>query len=116
MPVYIYQHPETEETTEVVQKMSECHVYVDSDGTEWERVWSNPNAATDSSIDPFDGDSFVQKTKNKNYKHGEIQEASKEASEKRKQKLGYDPVEKKFFKDYSQRRRGKKHPKDTNIQ
>ena len=34
-------------------------------------------------------------------------------SEKRKQKLGYDPIQDKFKKDYSKKRRGRKLPPFT---
>ena len=37
---------------------------------------------------------------------------AKEAGEKRKDKLGYDPVQKKWFEDYSKQRKGKRHPND----
>ena len=37
---------------------------------------------------------------------------SKELSEKRKEKEGRDPVQQQYFKDYSKKRKGVKHPKD----
>ena len=44
---------------------------------------------------------------------GDTIDASKEAAEKRKQLYGHDPVQKKFFKEYSGKRKGLKHYKDT---
>ena len=41
MPIYEYRNPETGETIEVVQKMNDSHIYIDYDGLEWERVYSN---------------------------------------------------------------------------
>jgi hypothetical protein len=38
---------------------------------------------------------------------------SKELSDKRKQKLGYDPVQKDYFKKYSEKRSGNKHHLDS---
>ena len=32
--------------------------------------------------------------------------------QQRKDKLGYDPIQQKYFKDYSKKRRGLKHPQD----
>ena len=34
---------------------------------------------------------------------------SRELSQKRKDKLGYDPVQQKYFKEYSKKRNGIKH-------
>ena len=86
--------------------MSDPHVYVDDEGTEWIRVWNVPNAAIDSRPDPFDSKSFVESTKNNNGTLGDLWDQSREASEKRKEKLGYDPVQQKYFKDYSKNRQG----------
>ena len=38
-----------------------------------------------------------------------------EASEKRKDKLGYDPVQKKWFDSYAKQRNGRKHPNDPSA-
>ena len=44
MPIYLYQHPHTEEIIEVFQTMSEEHVYHDDSGLQWKRVFSSPCA------------------------------------------------------------------------
>jgi len=111
MPVYAFIHPETEEEIELVQKMDEPHVYVDETGVEWKRKWESPNAQIDSDIDPFDAKAFSRKTHDKKGTMGELFDQSKELSEKRKQKLGYDPVKEKHLKKYSEERRGRKIPK-----
>jgi len=109
MPVYQYAHPEYPVMIEIVQSMSEPHVHIDEDGVEWRRVWSVPNAATDTQVDPFDSKAFVDSTKNKKGTMGDLWDQAKEASEKRTEKLGYDPVKKKYFKNYSKNRKGIKH-------
>lgn len=113
MPIYQFKHPEHPIVIEVIQSMKEDHTYVDDEGTEWDRVWSVPNAAIDSQPDPFDSKSFIESTKNNKGTMGDLWDQAKEASEKRKDKLGYDPLKQKHFKKYSQKCQGKKHFHDT---
>jgi hypothetical protein len=113
MPLYTYEHPETEELVDIVQSMKEDHVYIDSEGVKWNRVFYAPEASTDSSIDPFDREAFKSKTFNKKGSYNDVLQKSKELGQMRKDKLGYDPVQKKYFKDYSSKRRGIKHPLDN---
>lgn len=109
-PIYIYKHPENEKHIEVFQTMMEDHVYVDSDGLEWKRVFTIPNASIDSQIDPYSSKEFVQKTENKKGTIGDMMDYSKEMSEVRSEKNGgIDPVKEKYFKDYSAKRNGEKH-------
>ena len=112
MPLYSYEHPETGETVEKLEKMNDPHVYIGEDGVEWRRIFHVPNASFDSKIDPFSSKAFKDKTGAKEGTMGEMMDRSKEMSEKRKDKLGYDPVQKKWFKDYSKKRRGTKHNLD----
>lgn len=110
MPTYIYQNPDTKEYIEVFQTMVEDHVYFDSDGVEWKRVFTVPNAAIDSQIDPHSQRDFVEKTGNKKGTFGDIMDCSKEMSAKRAEKNGgIDPVKEKYYKDYSKERGGAKH-------
>ena len=113
MPVYTFINPDTEKEIDVVQKMNEPHVYVDENGLEWKRKWTLPNATIDAEIDPFDKQAFSRKIDGGTGKGsvGELWDRSRELSEKRKQKLGYDPVKKKFLEDYSKDRKGKTLPK-----
>ena len=46
MPLYTFQHPDTEEVLDVVQSMTEKHFYIDENGVEWRRVWHNPTSGT----------------------------------------------------------------------
>jgi predicted nucleic acid-binding Zn ribbon protein len=107
MPTYIYEHPETEETIEVVQKMSDLHLYIDCDGLEWRRVFQSPNAAIDS-LNDGSREGFMKHTQNKKGTMGDLWEASREAGEKREKQRGRDGVKEKFEKGYSKKRKGMK--------
>ena len=116
MPVYLFQHPETEEVIEVIQRMKEPHVYMDESGTEWERLWVPPNASADVNIDPHSATAFNDKHRhNDKASYGDIVDHAKELSQVRKEKsgLGYDPVKRKYFDDWSSQRKGKRHPEDS---
>jgi hypothetical protein len=112
MPLYTYEHPETGETKDILQGMNEDHVYIDSEGLKWNRVFISPNASIDANIDPFSNKQFLEKTGSTKGTYGELMDRSKEMSEKRKNKLGFDPVQKKYFQEYSKKRNGIKHHLD----
>jgi hypothetical protein len=109
MPLYTYEHPETGETKDILEKMNDAHVYIGKDGLEWKRIFYAPNSNIDTQLDPFDSKAFVDKTGKNKGTMGEMMDRSREMSEKRKDKLGYDPVQKKYFKEYSEKRNGTKH-------
>lgn len=111
MPLYTFEHPETGELIDVLLGMNDEKKFIDEKGLKWERVFISPNAAIDSKIDPFSSQSFVDKTNSKG-SMGDLIDRSKEMSDKRKNKLGYDPVQKKYFENYSKKRRGIKHSLD----
>ena len=114
MPLYTFINPHTEEEIDVVQSMKEPHVYVDENGLEWKRKWTLPNATIDADIDPFDKQAFNRKidsTTGEKGTIGDLWDRSKELSEKRKQKLGYDTVKNKHLDKWSKDRRGGKLPK-----
>jgi len=112
MPFYIFQHPESKEIIEVQQRMKDKHVYVDNDGTEWKRVFTNPNAAIDTRPDVYSTARMARSVDNKKETYGELQDRSKEASEKRISQNGYDPLKQQWFDDYAKKRKGKKHIED----
>jgi len=112
MPIYEYQHPETEELIQVSQRMEDDHMYSDEKGTEWIRIFYAPNAAQNTRIDDFSSTDFVNKTRDKGMTMGQLWYESSEASKKREKKLGKDPVKEKHFKNYSKKRSGMKHEKD----
>ena len=111
MPVYIFQHPQTEETIEIVQKHNEEHVYIDEFDVKWDRIFTVPQVSVDAKLDPYNSRGFVDKT-SKGGSVGDLWDMAKEASSKRKEKEGHDPLQKKWFSDYAKKRNGKKHPKD----
>jgi hypothetical protein len=111
MPNYLYKHPETEEVKEVFQKMNDEHTYFE-EGVEWKRVWTVPQAAIDSNVDVFSERDFMKKTE-KSGTIGDLWDRSKEWSDKRADKIGdKDPIKQKAFKEYSAKRKGKKHEHD----
>lgn len=112
MPIYIFRNPNNGELREVVQSMSEKHVYSE-DGIEFVREFSVPTASVSSinNIDPFSSKNFAEVTGNKKGTYGDIIDLSKELSQKRADKIGtLDPVKEKYYQNYSKQRRGKKHP------
>ena len=113
MPFYIFQHPESNEVIEVQQRMKDKHVYVGSDGVEWKRVFTNPNAAIDTRPDVYSTAQMARSVDNNKETYGELQDRSKEASEKRISQNGYDPLKQQWFDDYAKKRKGKKHIEDT---
>ena len=111
MPIYLFQNPKTGKVKEVFQSMNDPHVYSEGE-IEWQRIFTIPQASIDTEIDAFSEDSFKKKTAGKKETLGDLMDRSKELSEKRQSIAGTDPVQNKFFEDYSKTRKGKKHPKD----
>jgi hypothetical protein len=114
-PIYTYKHPDKDEYVEVIQAMKDDHVYVDDDGIKWEREYTPPNAQIKDTIDPFNKNQFLQKTADSKGTMGDMFDLSRELSEKRKERLGKDPAQEKWFDNYAKHRKGKRHwddPKD----
>lgn len=109
MPIYLFSNPKTGKVKEVVQSMSEPHVYSEN-GVAWNRIWSIPQTRVDSVIDPFSQKEFIEKTGNKTMTQGEYWEMSQAMSEKREKKAGLDPVKEKYFKSFEKKHHGKPHP------
>jgi hypothetical protein len=112
MPLYTFEHPITGEIQDLVFGINDEKIFIDIQGVKWNRVFSAPNVSIDSNIDPFSKKDFINKT-SKGGTYGELMDRSKELSDKRKQKLGYDPVQKDYFKKYSEKRSGNKHYLDS---
>lgn len=111
MPIYSYYNPDNEsEIVDVVQSMNDEHTFF-KDGKKWNRKFYAPMASIDSDIDPNNREEFARRAA-KYSTIGDLADKSRELSEKRKAKEGFDPVEKKFFKDYSASRKGARHPLD----
>lgn len=112
MPIYVYKHPSREEYEEVIQKMNDPHTFF-KDGEQWKRVFLVPNASISSSDDPFNCNSFVEKTGKMKGTVGDMMSYSEELSQKRAEKNGgQDPVRAQHFKNY-EKDVGKKHVADT---
>ena len=105
MPIYIYKHPEKNEHIEVVQKMSDFHIYIDYDGLEWERVFTTPTTSIGLRSDVDSERQFVDKTKG--WTTGDMWDYSKELSEKRKAKRGDDHVERAYDKKKTEEKKKK---------
>ena len=113
MPLYLYENKETGEVVEVLQGMNELHQYNGIDNREkglWRRVYVNPALSFDTKVDAFDSKSFVSSTVNKNDTYGDLFERSAEASAKRAERYGKDPIKEKKYAEYSKMTNGKLHP------
>ena len=112
MPFYTYINPDTEEVIDVVQSINENHVYFDKNGLEWRRVFTVPEVNTHGTLKADTTEKqFSDYTRNQKGSMGDLYDRSAELSEKRKKIYGKDPVKKKYFNDWSKKRKGKVHPK-----
>ena len=111
-PLYYYENPKTGEIKEILQSMSEEHIYSE-DGLKFNRVWVNPQLnVKGNKIDPFSSKDFVEKTARMKGTYGDMLDYSKEQSEARAAKNGgVDPVQRKFFDNY-EKENGVKHTAD----
>lgn len=112
MPLYTFEHPKTGEQEDLLFGIDDDKFFTDKEGVKWNRVFLAPNISVDADIDPFSKKQFLEKTSKKGT-YGELMDRSKDLSEKRKDKLGYDPVKQNYFKDYASKRNGVKHHLDT---
>jgi hypothetical protein len=113
MPYYTFKNQETEEIRDVLLSMNDIKEYFGENGDEttWKRIFTVPNASFDSKIDPFKTNDFVRKTGSKKGTYGDLLDKSAELSSQRAEMAGgVDPVKEKYYKDYSEKRRGAKHP------
>ena len=116
--IYIYKHPEEEEYIEVVQAMSEKHIFF-KDDVEWKRIYTSPEAiiGSFSKLNPNsynDFNSWIDKGKGGSI--GSIWDASRELSDRRTKErgTGQDPIKDQALKEYSSARNGMKHPSQLN--
>ena len=113
MQLYLYENEETGEVLEVLQGMNELHEYHGIDGREkglWRRVFVNPQLSFDTDTDDTSSKSFVKGSRNKNYTYGDLFDKSAEASAKRADRYGKDPIKEKQYADYNKMTNGKLHP------
>lgn len=105
--IYVFRNPKTGEVKEVAQKMSEKHIYAE-EGLEWERVYTVPTMAVDAGELTYS--KFMEKSRNMKGTFGDLMDMSKQASDKRAEKMGVDPVKEKYKKEYASKRQGKELP------
>jgi hypothetical protein len=111
MPFYLFQNPQTEEIVEILQNMNEEHIFFDKNGLKYNRIYTSPNYAIDSKIDPFSSKDFAEKTRNKKGTIGDLLNKSKELSEKRGGETN-DPVLKNYLSSY-EKDKGVKHSSEV---
>ncbi len=110
MPIYLYQNIETEEIKEVYQSVHDKHEYSEN-GIKFQRVFTIPNASSNTQINPFSSKEFVSKLDNKKGETiGSTMDRAAELSAKRAEKNGKDPIKEKYYKDFSKRHKGLQHP------
>lgn len=112
MPIYLYQHPKTKKVKEIIQSVHDAHEYFE-DGIKWDRVFTAPELNThDKLTAESSAQQFSELTRKQKGTMGDLWDRSKELSEKRKKLYsGEDPVKKKYYDDWSKKRKGKIHPK-----
>jgi len=98
MPIYRYKHPKSGKVVEIIQKMTDRHEYCDENGTQYERVFENPNLSKDTIINPFSKNDFINKAHDKKMNVGEMWDLSKDLSNKRKQIDGKDKIKQNYNK------------------
>ena len=112
MPEYLYQHPNNSKTICLVQGVNDKHEYTDSKGVKWNRVFTSPQINTQDKLSiNSSAQDFARVTSSQKGNVGDLFDRSKELSEKREKIYGKDPIKNKYFKDWSKKRSGKKHPK-----
>jgi hypothetical protein len=113
MPIYVFQHPVTEEYKELFFGMNDDKVFIDENSVKWRRVYVSSQLNTVGQTDPWSHNDFMEKTSSKKGTVGDMMAHSEELSEKRKDNMGYDPLKNKYFDNYSKKRGGAKHPRET---
>jgi hypothetical protein len=111
MPYYDFLNEKTGEIKTLFFYMNDDKKFIDESGYQWVRQFYLPQTSFDIKSDPFSSEDFTTKTKLKKGNLGNLFDAAKEASLKREDKLGFDPVKTKFYEDYKNKRKGKcEHP------
>ena len=113
--IYQFQHKKTGKIIDVVMPMKDYKPYRGEDGKDnnWERLYNLPQVNLgDTKMDPFDSNAFVRKTGHMKGTYGDLLDFSAEQSARREEKMGEDPLKKKYFEDYKKKRGGKKHLAD----
>lgn len=108
MPTYTFKCEKCKTFIDLVFKMKEDKESNCKEcGKKLVRVFSVPNMAMDSKINPYDLDAMTKKTGNMKGTVGDLWRLASEASEKRGG--DDDPIRKKAIEDYAKKRKGKKY-------
>lgn len=107
MPEYYFKHPKKNKYISIIMGMNDTHEYTDEKGVKWDREWTVPQAAINTHFDPYSEKDFVKNTDNKKDSMGALWDRAKEASLKREQRNGIDPIKEKFMAAEKKRRKGK---------
>lgn len=114
--IYQFKNKKTGEIRDIVMSMKDYIPYRGENNNEddWERIYYAPQVNLgDTKLDPFDNKAFVEKTGHMKGTYGDLLDFSAEQSEKRAEKTGgEDPLKRKYFDDYSKKRKGAKHHMD----
>ena len=118
--LYKFENTETGEAIEVEMSMKDYEPYKGPSGDDkrWQRIYEAPQinmgVSTSKSIDAWDNNSFVNRTKEMKGSYGELLDPAEDLSNKRaKDSLtGEDPVKRKYLNKYSSERGGKIHPSE----
>lgn len=117
MPVIDFQHTPTGKVDSVYLTMDAPREYAGPNGDqkgEWVRLWSVPNAAVDTKLDPHSAADFVKATNKKGGTLGELYDRAAELSHERASKEGgIDHVKQSFYADYKRRHKGVAHPQEA---
>jgi hypothetical protein len=117
--IYLFKHQITNEIIEVSMPMKDYKPYMGENGDDenWKRIYTVPQVnigdASIARMDPNDSIKFMDKTSKLRGTVGEIQDLSKELSEKRalRSDTGEDPIKRKHFDNF-EKKTGKKHLHD----
>ena len=111
MPEYLYEHPKNGKIISIIQSIHDKHEYIDDSGVKWNRVFTAPELNTEGSLKTdCTAQQFSDYVGKKKGTIGDLFDRSKELSEKRQKVLGKDPLKEKYYKNWSKKRKGKKHP------
>jgi len=113
MPEYLYKHPKTGKVISLIQSIHDKHEYIDEKGVKWDRVFTAPELNTEGSLKTdCTAQQFSEYVGKRKGTIGDLFDRSKELSEKRQKVLGKDPLKEKYYKNWSKKRKGKRHPLD----
>jgi len=114
MPQYLYQNPKTKEIIELIQSIHDKHEYIDENGLKWNRIFTVPEINTqDRLTEKSTEKDFARITSSQKGTVGDLWDRSQELSQKREKVYGEDKVKKKYFENWSKKRKGKIHPKSN---